>query len=365
MCLEKSKGGIGLKSFSKLNKALLCKWSWRFANDQNALWRKAIYCKFGESTGGWHTRDLKGGYGTSLWKEIRKEWLVFFENAVFALGDGRRINFWSDVWCGGVALCNLFPILFNLASNKEGKVADIWDSGEGAGCWSPTFLRALNDWELEEMTRFLHILHDQKFRPTGEDKLMLKNVKAKGFSVKTMYKGIDVSPAFDLPHRLIWNPVAPQKIGVFAWEAVWGKVLTLDQLKRRGMTFANRCFMCEKEEEIIDHLLIHCKFAKMLWDLILSIVGISWVFPQSVLCTLLAWQGAAVGKKRKKIWFAAPLCLFWNLWRARNRLVFENEVPLAQRIKANFVTNLWTWTNLYSVDNTQSIIEFFTWLGSR
>ena len=43
-------------------------------------------------------------------------------------------------------------------------------------------------------------------------------------------------------------------------------MLTFDQLKRRGMTFANRCFMCEEEEETIDHLLIHCKSAKMLWD---------------------------------------------------------------------------------------------------
>ena len=129
-------------------------------------------------------------------------------------------------------------------------------------------------------------------------------------------------------------------------------MLTLDQLKRRGMTVANRCFMCEEDEENIDHLLIHCKFAKMLWDLILSIVGISWVFPHSVLHTLLAWQGAAVGKKSKKLWFAAPLCLFWNLWCARNKLVFENEVPSVQKIKANFVTNLWFWAKLNSVDNS-------------
>ena len=131
------------------------------------------------------------------------------------------------------------------------------------------------------------------------------------------------------------------------------------------MTFANRCFMCEEEEETIDHLSIHCKSAKMLWDLFLSIVGISWVFPQSVFHTLLAWQGAAVGKKRKKIWLAAPLCLFLNLWRSRNRLVFENEVSSVQRIIANFVSNLWTWANLYSVDNTHPVLDFLTWLGSR
>ena len=180
-----------------------------------------------------------------------------------------------------------------------------------------------------------------------------------------MYKGLDDSPALDFPHRLVWNSVAPPKTGVFAWEAAWGKVLTMDQLKRRGMTFANRCFMCEEEEETIDHLLIHCKIAKMLWDLILSIVGISWVFPNSVLHTLIAWQGAAVGKKRKKIWLAAPLCLFWNIWRARNSLVFENEVPSAQRLKANIVTNLWSWANLNSEDYSHSVVDFLTWMGTR
>ena len=117
------------------------------------------------------------------------------------------------------ALSNRFPSLFILATNKEIKVADIWDKRGGAGCWFPTFLRSLNDWELKEMTRFLHILHDQNFRPMSEDKLMLKTVKDKGFSIKSMYKGFDISPAFDFPHRLVWNPVVPPKIGVFAWKA--------------------------------------------------------------------------------------------------------------------------------------------------
>ena len=38
--------------------------------------------------------------------------------------------------------------------------------------------------------------------------------------------------------------------------------------------------------------------------------------------------------------------------------MFENEVTFAQRIKANFLSNLWTWENLYSVDNTNSLLDF-------
>ena len=72
-----------------------------------------------------------------------------------------------------------------------------------------------------------------------------------------MYKGYDLCPAHDFPHRLIWNSVVPTKMGIFSWEAAWGKILTLDNLKRRGMAFANRCFLCEEDEETIDHLLIH------------------------------------------------------------------------------------------------------------
>ena len=76
-------------------------------------------------------------------------------------------------------------------------------------------------------------------------------------------------------------------------------MLTLDQLKPHGRALTNRFFLCEEDEETIEHLLIHCIKARMLWDLFLLIVGSSWVFPHSVLHTLLAWQGASVGKNAK------------------------------------------------------------------
>ena len=68
--------------------------------------------------------------------------------------------------------------------------------------------------------------------------------------------------------------MVPLMVGFFAWEASWGKVMTLDQLKKRGRSLANRCYLCEEEEETLNHLLVHCSKARMLWELILAIVGV-------------------------------------------------------------------------------------------
>ena len=123
-------------------------------------------------------------------------------------------------------------------------------------------------------------------------------------------------------------------------------MLTLDQLKRRGFPLVNMCFLCE-EEETIDHLLIHCSRAKMLWNLFLAIMDYNWVFfPLTAHQSLLAWQSASVGKKRKRVWLAAPLCLFWTLWNERNRAAFENETPSAHRMKSFFLFTLWSWAKL-------------------
>ena len=113
------------------------------------------------------------------------------------------------------------------------------------------------------------------------------------------------------------------------------------------------------------HLLIHCSTAKMLWNLLLAIADYKCVFPLTVRQALLAWQSARVGKKRKSLWVAAPLCLFWTMWNERNRTVFDNETPSAFRMKSSFLFTLWSWAKMFSDDNLSSLVDFLTWLGYR
>ena len=50
----------------------------------------------------------------------------------------------------------------------------------------------------------------------------------------------------------------------FAWEVSWSRILTIDQLKRRGWNILNGCYLCKEEEETTDHLLMFCGKVRML-----------------------------------------------------------------------------------------------------
>ena len=141
-------------------------------------------------------------------------------------------------------------------------------------------------------------------------------------------------------------------------------MLTLDQLKKRGRILANRCFLCCEEEESIDHILIHCTRARVLWELLFALFGVTWVLPFSVRDTLIGWHEFNLGKKRRKVWKTTPLCLFWAVWKERNRIAFDNEDFSIHRLKNSFVCNLWSWTKLVVNEGPLSLLSFFDWLGT-
>ena len=105
---------------------------------------------------------------------------------------------------------------------------------------------------------------------------------------------------------------------------------------------ANRCFLCNFEVEIVDHILIHCAKLWVLWHLLFSLFGVSWVLSCSVKGNSSWVTLVFVGKTRKKAWLAAPLCIFWIVWKEMNLLAFDSGELLIQRLKIFFVCNLWS-----------------------
>ena len=68
--------------------------------------------KYGEEEGGWWSSEARGGNGISHWKFIRNEWYTFFRRFSFKVGNGKRVKFWIDKWCGDKPLYVSFPSLF-------------------------------------------------------------------------------------------------------------------------------------------------------------------------------------------------------------------------------------------------------------
>ena len=63
-----------------------------------------------------------------------------------------------------------------------------------------------------------------------------------------------------------------------------------DQLKRRERPLASKFYLCEHEEETIKHLLMNYQSARMLWEILLAIIDMRWVFSFSVRQALLSWE---------------------------------------------------------------------------
>ena len=197
-----------------------------------------------------------------------------------------------------------------------------------------------------------------------EDMVFWTETKSEKFSVKSLYYVYELDNPSLFPSSCISNVWVKPKISFFVWEATWGKILTLDLIQKRGWAFANRCFLCYEKEETIDHLLLHCTKTRVLWDLLFTLFGVSWVLLSSVRETLLSWHGSFVSKKRKKVWRATPLCIFWTVWKARNKLTFNDDVLLIQRLKYFFVFSLWSEAKWFIVDYPLTIVSFINWLGS-
>ena len=217
---------------------------------------------------------------------------------------------------------------------------------------------------MEEAEIFLERLHERSVFEDVEDMVDWNKSKSGKFSTKSLYRALEADCPVLFPYSCIWNGWVQPKISFFAWEAAWGKALTLDLVQKRGWSLANRCFMCLENKETIDHLLLHCSKTRTLWELLFTLVGVSWVMPSSVRETLLSWHGSFLGKKRRKVWSAAPLHIFWTVWKTRNRLAFKDNELSIQRLKYSFILSLWSKAKLFIVECLQSLVNFIDWLGS-
>ena len=93
--------------------------------EDSSTWRSVINLKYGSEDGGWFPSTSKGYHGVGLWKEISKESMLLRHHCSVKIGDGSKVRFWEDWWCGEAPLCSSFPSLYSMTSSKWARVADL------------------------------------------------------------------------------------------------------------------------------------------------------------------------------------------------------------------------------------------------
>ncbi|RVW42672.1 putative ribonuclease H protein [Vitis vinifera] len=215
VCTQKEKGGLGIRKIDLLNKALLSKWIWRLASEKDNLWKKVIGVKYGQEGFGWRTKEAHRTFGVGVWKEIMKEANWCWDSIKFKVGRGLELN---------------SGLISGVAMRRCPKI-------------SPSYLL----WRSIGMQRSMKC--ETQALVKEEDSVFWKGGGHGIFGVKDAYNLLVVPNACAFLNKCIWVDKVPTKVAFFAWEATWGKILTLD---------------------------------RVLWEIVLGLFGVQWVFPESV-----------------------------------------------------------------------------------
>ena len=207
------------------------------------------------------------------------------------------------------------------------------------------------------VAEFLDVIYSVLPAQEGADSICWKLSPQKGFSVNSFYKRLIAPVDNRYPWKSVWKPLAPSKVNFFMWTASLGKVLTIDNLRKRQLVLLDWCCMCKAAGESINHLFLHCNIASDLWNFVFTLLGLQWVMPCHVVDLLACWSGCLCRVSPTAIWGLIPHCLMWVLWRERNARSFEDVELSTLEIKQRFLSVLLEWTNASRLFHFTSIFE--------
>jgi len=169
-----------------MNDALKTKWLWRFAKEDDAMWKNVIKAKYAIDELGWWSKKSSNSHGVGYWNSILTSLKHFKSLVHFEVKNGSRVLFWHDV-CGDRPLKTLFSDLFRMARLKYVTVQEVVSWNGDISHWNLTFVRNLNDWEEDSICNLLPVLAGKEVLSQGKDEIVWPLNSKGSFSVKSFY----------------------------------------------------------------------------------------------------------------------------------------------------------------------------------
>ncbi|KAE8681501.1 Exocyst complex component 5 [Hibiscus syriacus] len=176
-------------------KALLGKWSWRFANERETVWKKVICIQN-------HFKEDQFGDKFQSLFEVR-------------VGNGDRISFLFDKWAIDSPLKVVFSRLFVLSLNKNGKLNEFGEFRSSVWSWHVQMRRNLSDWEMVQYCDLMALIHNITLTHELTDGLVWRGNGDGIYSVNSSIKSCcPVSTVNSFWMRYIWRGLVPPRVEI-------------------------------------------------------------------------------------------------------------------------------------------------------
>lgn len=113
------------------------------------------------------------------------------------------------------------------------------------------------------------------------------------------YKKLPVSPQKKIPQRSVVYLDSTAKGHTDSRQPVQKKVPT-----------RNRCYMCQKNLETVNHLFLHCAVDADSWHMFLLVFDLSWALHLTIKKAVDSWNSWRISEAIKKMWKKSQSCNF-------------------------------------------------------
>jgi hypothetical protein len=119
------------------------------------------------------------------------------------------------------------------------------------------------------------------------------------------------------------------------------------------------CLMCYQEEENRNNLLSSCRVASYLWEHRALLLHKYDRIRHDIIKTLKEWRVDPFRNQiLNRVWNMFPRFLFWNLWKARKKRLFQHQHPHLTHIWQGILTNVCETISMVPWQNND-------WLATR
>ncbi|GJS57179.1 RNA-directed DNA polymerase, eukaryota [Tanacetum coccineum] len=355
----KDQGGLGVASLYALNRALICKWVWKFFTNRESLWTRVIKAIHGEDGSIDKNNDKRY---MSTWSHIiseirllKEKGIDFFEFLKLKIGDGNNTCFWKDKWCADGILKDIYPRLYNLETRKDVSVrSKIADPN-----LEFSFRRNVRGGiEQAQLCSLTTLLEDVNLVPQADRYVWTLNSDGV-YSVSSLRKRIDGSRSLSVASKTRWIKFIPIKINILAWKVNHNALPTRWNLSNRGINIQSLvCPVCDDGIETTSHLFFSCSMTNAIYERITrwwNIPFVGWTSYEEWLGWFISIRFPA---NLKAILEGVFYVSWWFIWRFRNKLLFDTQSSSKALLFDNIVSCSFSWCN----SRCKTLLSWNEWL---